>query len=163
MTIKHDSTAIRNSETFDTPYNSKGFWKISNDTLKVFLFETNDSLSKEVVDTLCFIKGYYRINKIIGSEQYLTYHEECGFYDNGQIKYDYSKIKHKFVLTKFHRNGKVSEIINKRKGRKHGIYLKCNDNGFIEVMGQWKRDRKVGRWYYFDEKGNLESIKKQNK
>ena len=69
----------------------------------------------------------------------------------GKIVDGYKEGEWKF----FYPNGKYLGLTVFFEGEKNGKIEKYYENGQLEFEGQYKNDRKIGEWKWFDESGNI--------
>lgn len=69
----------------------------------------------------------------------------------GKIVDGYKEGEWKF----FYPNGKYLGLNVFFEGEKNGKIEKYYENGQLEFEGQYKNDRKIGEWKWFDESGNI--------
>ena len=69
----------------------------------------------------------------------------------GKIIEGYKEGEWKF----FYPNGKYLGLNVFFEGEKNGKIEKYYENGQLEFEGQYKNDRKIGEWKWFDESGNI--------
>ncbi len=107
---------------------------------------------------------YFFNKKIYVVKEY--YHKLLEYNSKGIIireyKYCYHKRKQYLCMeTESYPNGIKKRIIEyNHKGLKHGTELEFYENGAMKFMGKWKNGHSVGKWYFFNRKGELIKVKK---
>lgn len=51
---------------------------------------------------------------------------------------------------------KINELIHYNDGLKNGLYKKYYENGDIAIKGYYKRDKKNGKWIYYNSLGQIQ-------
>ncbi|RDC63669.1 hypothetical protein AHMF7616_02277 [Adhaeribacter pallidiroseus] len=72
--------------------------------------------------------------------------KEKATYENGKIV---SK-----VIT-YHENGKVQSETEYKNGLKNGAFKQFYTSGQPEITGNYRYNRQIGTWKYFDESGKI--------
>ena len=147
-----------------------GNWTQKNDTVIIIeraLYLPTDSL-QIISDTLYFnVFSPTCLKRFFKNESYmLSFKKQVEYYEKGNIKFEikgFNSYPLTGIITYHYENGKINEIINYKNGKKHGQYLKYNNNGILVLIGCWRRDKEIGKWKYYDDNGILLKIINNNR
>jgi hypothetical protein len=60
----------------------------------------------------------------------------------------------------YHANGLVNQVVELKKGLKHGTFKAYHPNGQLYIKGDFSMDEPVGKWKYYSEDGELMKVDK---
>jgi hypothetical protein len=110
---------------------------------------------KNGVFTERLMNGFYEewtyVNNIKHG-QWKSYHkrghlEQMGYYYYGRLEGEHLS---------YFSDGKVHMITNFRNGKRNGKVSCYNKEGVLEIEGYYLNDKRVGKWIYFDHKGEFD-------
>ncbi|MEI6767163.1 MAG: hypothetical protein WCM76_16150 [Bacteroidota bacterium] len=81
-----------------------------------------------------------------------TVFHNVAFSKNEIVKY----IEGKHFLV--NRNGNILQEFSSKKGKLTGDFFKYFITGKIEIKGQYYKGKKIGKWLYFKENGEIEKV-----
>ena len=170
LNLMADYKSLTTSVSRGCTYKYIGNWHIKNDTIIVidYLVHTDYDSLKPTSDTSFYkILSPTVIKKVFSNFNFnFIYHKQIEYYDNGDIKLEiknFWKYPLTGIITYFYPKGKIKEILNYKKGKKHGQYLKFSEQGILIISGTWKRDKEASDWLYYNNLGILEKLKYKNR
>ena len=139
----------------------------SNSTTYIFKDSLNFKLVSviEIVDSLITYKYYYsndsiyKISKCLMPDYIQLYTED--YYKNGQLISKGINTPDSLVKwTIYWENGNIKMTYSLKWGTFIGEYKEFHKNGKLKAKGNYPNEpfnngKKVGKWYYYDEKGNI--------
>ena len=75
------------------------------------------------------------------------------FHGNGILSNSIYKVNGQIHFISYYENGKVREMGMYRNGEKEGTWRRFDDQGDLVIIGQFRKDRRVGLWSFRFEYG----------
>jgi hypothetical protein len=137
-----------------------GKWHQYSDTVQLVISSVYANSETKKIETQIEnyrLMGYALLRQIVaGSDFHIDYRKHTEYFPNGRLKMEikgFVQYPLTGIITTYYLNGKIRELTYYKKGKKNGNYFKFNEQGILIVEGKYKSDKETGDWKFYDDKG----------